>query len=240
LFKKTSYWILSKSPYYSFIFIIPFLIIYEFMVLFLSRNEVSTLRNGADILLRQFMSLFGDIGLYIISTSFFLIFLIIFLLQKKNINETSIKSKYLLFMLFEGLIWGIVLYFFMLFSQTLLMFPTSKELISQIILSIGAGLYEELVFRVLLIMFLTKLIKIIFLWNYLICLLVSMTLSAIVFSYFHFLGPYGDPLSFSVFIYRFLGGFFLGFLYILRGFGITAYAHINYNLIIIFFLTTNE
>tara|TARA_A100001011_G_scaffold202506_1_gene210885 strand:- start:32415 stop:33047 length:633 start_codon:yes stop_codon:yes gene_type:complete len=210
------------------------------MVLFLSRNEVSTLRNGADILLRQFMSLFGDIGLYIISTSFFLIFLIIFLLQKKNINETSIKSKYLLFMLFEGLIWGIVLYFFMLFSQTLLMFPTSKELISQIILSIGAGLYEELVFRVLLIMFLTKLIKIIFLWNYLICLLVSMTLSAIVFSYFHFLGPYGDPLSFSVFIYRFLGGFFLGFLYILRGFGITAYAHINYNLIIIFFLTTNE
>ena len=143
-------------------------------------------------------------------------------------------------MLFEGLIWGIVLYFFMLFSQTLLMFPTSKELISQIILSIGAGLYEELVFRVLLIMFLTKLIKIIFLWNYLICLLVSMTLSAIVFSYFHFLGPYGDPLSFSVFIYRFLGGFFLGFLYILRGFGITAYAHINYNLIIIFFLTTNE
>ena len=210
------------------------------MVLFLSRNEVSTLRNGADILLRQFMSLFGDIGLYIISTSFFLIFLIIFLLQKKNINETSIKSKYLLFMLFEGLIWGIVLYFFMLFSQTLLMFPTSKELISQIILSIGAGLYEELVFRVLLIMFLTKLIKIIFLWNYLICLLFSMTLSAIVFSYFHFLGPYGDPLSFSVFIYRFLGGFFLGFLYILRGFGITAYAHINYNLIIIFFLTTNE
>tara|TARA_S200000501_G_scaffold135035_1_gene127797 strand:+ start:7488 stop:8120 length:633 start_codon:yes stop_codon:yes gene_type:complete len=210
------------------------------MVLFLSRNEVSTLRNGADILLRQFMSLFGDIGLYIISISFFLIFLIIFLLQKKNINETSIKSKYLLFMLFEGFFWGIVLYFFMFFSQNLLMFPTSKELISQIILSIGAGLYEELVFRVLLIMFLTKLIKIIFLWTDLICLMFSMTFSAIVFSYFHFLGPYGDPLSFSVFIYRFLGGFFLGFLYILRGFGITAYAHINYNLIIIFFLTTNE
>ena len=205
------------------------------MVLFLSRNEVSTLRNGADILLRQFMSLFGDIGLYIISISFFLIFLIIFLLQKKNINETSIKSKYLLFMLFEGFFWGIVLYFFMFFSQNLLMFPTSKELISQIILSIGAGLYEELVFRVLLIMFLTKLIKIIFLWTDLICLMFSMTFSAIVFSYFHFLGPYGDPLSFSVFIYRFLGGFFLGFLYILRGFGITAYAHINYNLIIIFF-----
>ena len=210
------------------------------MVLFLSRNEVSTLRNGADILLRQFMSLFGDIGLYIISISFFLIFLIIFLLKKKNINETSIKSKYLLFMLFEGFFWGIVLYFFMFFSQNLLMFPTSKELISQIILSIGAGLYEELVFRVLLIMFLTKLIKIIFLWTDLICLMFSMTFSAIVFSYFHFLGPYGDPLSFSVFIYRFLGGFFLGFLYILRGFGITAYAHINYNLIIIFFLTNNE
>ncbi len=216
------------------------MIIYEFMVLILSRNEVSTLRNGADILLRQFMSLFGDIGLYITSISFFLIFLIIFLLQKKNVNDTSIKSNYLLFMLLEGFLWGIILYFFMIFSQTLLMFPTSKELISQIILSIGAGLYEELVFRVLLIMLLTKIFKIIFLWNNFISMFISMIISAIIFSYFHFLGPYGDELSFSVFIYRFLGGFFLGFLYILRGFGITVYTHINYNLFIIFSLTINE
>ena len=240
MLKKNTYWRLSKSPYYSFIFIIPFLIIYEFMVLFLSRNEVSTLRNGADILLRQFMSLFGDVGLYITSISFFLIFLIVFLLQKKNMNDTSIKSNYLLLMLIEGFVWGIVLFFLMLFSQNLLTFPSSKELISQIILSIGAGLYEELVFRVLLIIVLTKIIKIIFLWNNFICVMISMIISAIIFSYFHFLGPYGDTLSFSVFIYRFLGGFFLGFLYILRGFGITAYTHINYNLFIIFSLTTNE
>ena len=84
------------------------------MVLFLSRNEVSTLRNGADILLRQFMSLFGDVGLYITSISFFLIFLIVFLLQKKNMNDTSIKSNYLLLMLIEGFVWGIVLFFLML------------------------------------------------------------------------------------------------------------------------------
>ena len=91
MFNKSTYWRLSKSPYYSFIFIIPFLIIYEFMVLILSRNEVSTLRNGADILLRQFMSLFGDIGLYITSISFFLIFLIIFLLQKKMLMILQLK-----------------------------------------------------------------------------------------------------------------------------------------------------
>jgi len=142
-------------------------------------------------------------------------------------------------MLFEGFLWGITLYFFMFFSKNLFMFPTGKDLISQIMLSIGAGLYEEFVFRVLIILLFTQLIKVIFLWNELLCLIISMVISAIFFSYFHFIGPYGDPLSLSVFIYRFLGGIFLGGLYLLRGFGITAYGHVIYNFIIIFSLTVS-
>ena len=209
------------------------------MVLILSRNEISTLRNGADILLRQFLGLFGDLGIYVLSIFSILIFFIVFLIQKKKWNVTDIKSKYLILMLFEGFLWGIVLYFFMLFSQNFFMFPSGKDLISQVILSIGAGLYEEFVFRVLMILLFTKLIKVIFLWNELLCLIISMFLSAIFFSYFHFIGPYGDPLSFSVFIYRFMGGIFLGVLYLLRGFGITAYSHIIYNFIIIFSLTVS-
>ncbi|SVB92777.1 uncharacterized protein METZ01_LOCUS245631, partial [marine metagenome] len=35
-----SYWSLSRSPYYSFIFVLPFFAIYEVMVLFLSRDEM--------------------------------------------------------------------------------------------------------------------------------------------------------------------------------------------------------
>ncbi|HIO55530.1 MAG TPA: hypothetical protein EYN31_00645, partial [Candidatus Marinimicrobia bacterium] len=65
-----SYWSLSSSPYYSFIFVLPFFAIYEVMVLFLSRDEMVTLRNGADVLLRQFLAMFGDWGFYILSISF--------------------------------------------------------------------------------------------------------------------------------------------------------------------------
>jgi len=209
------------------------------MVLILSINEISTLRNGADILLRQFFSLFGDLGIYVLSIFSILIFVIVLLVQKKKWNVTVIKSKYLILMLFEGFLWGVILYFFMLFSQNLFMFPTGKDLISQIILSIGAGLYEEFIFRVVVILLFTYLIKVIFLWDESLCLIISMFISAIVFSYFHFIGPYGDPISLSVFIYRFFGGIFLGVLYLSRGFGITAYAHIIYNFIIIFSLTVS-
>ena len=50
---RISYWTLSRSPYYSFIFVLPFLAMYEVMVLFLNRDQLISLRNGADVLMRQ-------------------------------------------------------------------------------------------------------------------------------------------------------------------------------------------
>ena len=65
-----------------------------------------------------------------------------------------------------------------------------------------------------------------------------MFMSAGIFSVFHFIGDYGDYFSFRIFMVRFLAGIFLGMLFILRGFGITAWSHSIYDLIVLTKITT--
>ena len=232
-----NYWDLSRSPYYSFIFVLPFFAIYEVMVLFLSRDEMVTLRNVADVLMRQFLSMFGEWGLYVLSISFIIVFLAVFLIQKKDWNITAVKSDYLLGMLAEGTAWGFLLYLGMRYVPVLLMFPSGKDLVRQVILAIGAGLYEEFVFRVIAITVVSQVLRLIFLWEKRWRTSISVILSAALFSAFHFFGSYGEMFDFIVFLYRFFAGVFLGTLYALRGFGITAYAHMVYDFVVILGLT---
>lgn len=236
---RISYWTLSRSPYYSFIFVLPFLAMYEVMVLFLNRDQMILLRNGADVLMRQFLSIFGEWGFYVLSISYILIFLFVFLIQKKDWNITVIKSDYLLGMLAEGTVWGFGLYFFMRYIPVFLMFPSGKELFQQITLAIGAGLYEELVFRVISITVIFHLLRLIFQWDKQFSLIISIVISATIFSSFHFVGPYGDVFTLSLFIYRSFAGILLGVIYVVRGFGIVSYAHMIYDFIVIVAMTTS-
>ena len=236
---RISYWTLSRSPYYSFIFVLPFLAMYEVMVLFLNRDQMILLRNGADVLMRQFLSIFGEWGFYVLSISYILIFLFVFLIQKKDWNITVIKSDYLLGMLAEGTVWGFGLYFFMRYIPVFLMFPSGKELFQQITLAIGAGLYEELVFRVISITVIFHLLRLIFQWDKQFSLIISIVISATIFSSFHFVGSYGDVFTLSLFIYRSFAGIVLGVIYVVRGFGIVSYAHMIYDFIVIVAMTTS-
>jgi len=238
--KERTYWSLSRSPFYSFVFTIPLFAIYEIMVLFLSQDQLSTLRNGADALVRQFLSLFGLWGIYVLSIAFMIAFVVVFLWQKQQWRITSVRGDYLLKMLIEGTLWGLVLYVILKFAPTFLMFPSGKMLSQQIILAIGAGLYEEFVFRVLLINLISMLLRIVFLWQKSWRIIGAVLISAGLFSGFHFIGSFGDSFSFSLFLYRAFGGLLLGTLYVVRGFGITAYAHMVYDFVVVFHFTMNQ
>ena len=65
-----------------------------------------------------------------------------------------------------------------------------------------------------------------------------MVIAAGIFSLFHFIGDFGDSFSFDIFMVRFLAGIVLGLLYFARGFGITAWTHSIYDLIIVSRITT--
>jgi membrane protease YdiL (CAAX protease family) len=96
-------------------------------------------------------------------------------------------------------------------------------------LSLGAGLYEELLFRVLLVSGLALAGRRLLGWSPRAAGAVAVGVSAVAFSAFHYVGPYGDPFTLPSFTFRALAGLAFSALYLTRGFGITAWTHALYD-----------
>ena len=106
---------------------------------------------------------------------------------------------------------------------------TATSFTTQIILSLGAGVYEEFIFRFLLVtaLYLILLsVKIDTRLRYLIAAVVG----ALIFSGVHYTGSLGDVFTLSSFTFRFLMGLALNALYLTRGFGIAAVTHALYDI----------
>jgi hypothetical protein len=103
------------------------------------------------------------------------------------------------------------------------------SLATQLMLSLGAGIYEELLFRVLLVGGLAWLFRKVLAWSPTAAGIAACILGALVFSAFHYLGTYGDPWQLGSFLFRFLAGLVFSALYLTRGLGITAWTHALYD-----------
>ena len=228
----------TRTPIYSLLFTLPFFLIYEVGIFLTSNENLNIMRNGADALMRQILSTFGLVGLYWMGAIFFIAIILTFLVQRKFWYDIEIFGNYLIIMVFESLFWSVLLYFFMSNVYLFLMNPNGEVLIQQITLAIGAGIYEEFFFRVVLILLISSILALVFNWNKKINNWLSMIIAAGIFSAFHFIGDYADFFSFKIFMVRFLAGIILGTLYFFRGFGITAWSHSIYDLIIITKITT--
>jgi hypothetical protein len=71
-------------------------------------------------------------------------------------------------------------------------------------------------------------------WRPLVAGIVAATLGALIFSAFHYIGPYGDRWDVYSFVFRSIAGLFFSGLYLLRGFGITAWTHALYDVFLLF------
>jgi hypothetical protein len=56
-----------------------------------------------------------------------------------------------------------------------------------------------------------------------------VVLAALIFSAFHYIGAYGDDWQLASFTFRFVAGLLFSALYVVRGFGITAWTHALYD-----------
>ena len=136
-------------------------------------------------------------------------------------------------MFLESILYALFLLFLM--KNIYLMEGLTSNIIFNFILSIGAGIYEELIFRVLMIFILTKALSFIFKFSKIIVLSLSVMISSFLFSAFHFLGV--EIYTFDALLIRSLAGIYLSLIYIYRGFGIVALTHAFYDLFVIFRLT---
>ena len=232
-----SYLLKSRTSFYSFLFTLPLFFIYEVNILFLSWDDILVVRNGADFLMRNILESFDIYGIYGLGLVFFLGLLVTYIFFIKEDQQQEVNVNFLFIMLAESMLWSVFLYFLLFKFMVLLMNPVGKTILQQVTLAIGAGIYEEFLFRVLLIAGLSGILGFVFMWDKTFKNIIAVVLSGGIFSAFHFMGEYGDFFSMELFLIRFFAGLILGVLYMYRGFGITAYTHSIYDLIVLIRMT---
>ncbi len=210
------------------------LFLYEVLCYLYNYNFNFEIRNGADVIIREFFTNFGEYAQILYVSTLLLIFFIIAFKNKDIILEETIQLKFLLLMILESIFWSVCMFIlFKLLSTKLLAVHGGNSVFEQFYLSIGAGIWEEILFRLILFSSVQFLFNNILNYNYYFSVTFSIIISSIIFSLFHYVGVYGDTFTYSSFIYRTLAGGFLGTLYLIRGFGITVYTHILYDIILL-------
>ena len=223
------YWDESRQPLTSLVFIAPLLVIYEAAVLLLGTDAV---RNGAEVWLRQFLDLLDryllDLGQY-----FLLPVLTVCTLLGWHYTTRRpwrVRPGLLAEMAGECVVLAVIL---RLLAQLLHMVPW-LSISSKIGLAagfLGAGIYEELLFRLILLSLVTwglKRLKV----EEGKAIVVAVLLTSLLFSAAHYIGPHGDELQVYSFLFRSLAGVFFSVLFLCRGFGIAVGTHAGYDLLV--------
>jgi membrane protease YdiL (CAAX protease family) len=109
----------------------------------------------------------------------------------------------------------------------------SQGILTRFVMSLGAGVYEELVFRLGLLGGLYLLAERVLGWGRWVALPAALLLSSVAFSAVHHIPPYGDPLSLGIFTFRVLAGIFFGVLFWFRGFAVAVYTHAFYDVYVL-------
>jgi len=112
-----------------------------------------------------------------------------------------------------------------------------QPILTNIITGIGAGIYEELVFRLILICLLMLLLQDVLGLSHINSIVLSVLISAALFSAHHHIDFFSgqpnaiDPFNWTRFAFRTIAGIYFAILFAFRGFGITAGTHAFYNII---------
>ena len=209
---------------------LPLLALYE-AVLF--AGESST-RNRFDFL-THWISKTGPAGPVIFNSLLICacVVAIVYLNRNRRMHPTLFVP-----MLAESLIYalamGAVVIYAMNFAAGYLQAsPQAHALIVRLGLAVGAGVYEEIAFRLLLLglgyLFLRRVID----WPRGPAYLVAVVFAAAVFSLCHFHLPHFEDFEANAFFFRFGAGIVLGTIFCLRGIGVAIYTHALYNVILI-------
>ena len=104
---------------------------------------------------------------------------------------------------------------------------------TRIVMSVGAGVYEETVFRLGLMAGLTALLERGLGLRRWVAAAIGLAVSSVLFSAMHHIPPYGDPFTIGVFTFRVLAGACFGLLFWFRGFAVAVYTHALYDLYVL-------
>jgi len=243
----SDYWVRSRRPYAAFVFVLPLLLLYEAGVLILGPGAV---RNGADLWLRQWLEIAG----FADNVQYFLLPVLVaaILVAWHHLlgQPWEISRPVLGWMFMECLILSVLLVGVAHLQGTILrqmgceisqatvetavganVATEAKTCVARLVGYFGAGIYEEALFRLLLLTASWGLLRMMFgpgRWT----AVTAVITTSLLFSLAHYVGPRGEVFSAHTFTFRFLAGSFFATLFVSRGFGVAAGTHAGYDILV--------
>lgn len=241
-----SYWDESARPLASLAFVAPMIVAYEGGLIALGPQAM---RNGADVWLRQLLEWLGFSQYFLLPA-----LTCALLLGWHHLNQErwSIRWTCLYGMLFESMAFGGLLLVAARAQHEIFaaidphsappLAVQSTQAFGQLVAYLGAGIYEELLFRAMLFPALAAMLRLAGTprrtsW------VAAIVVSSLAFSAahyqldlmiggFHLVTSFGDSFEWASFLFRFGAGIFFSTLLLARGFGIAAGAHAFYDILV--------
>lgn len=223
----------SSRPLVSLFFIFPILFLYEVGWRVINVGREIPIVNGADAILKEVLQ---RCGVYGSTLSAVVVLLTLFLFHLHRHDSWRFHITTLAGMIPESLLVAVPIFFLEKAVNTVLLmtagFGPISDRAQKAIFSLGAGVYEEFLFRLVLLGLLFAVARQLekkkqtLYW-------LGILISAILFSFFHHLGPHGDPWEMRLFAFRSIVGVYFAWIYTARGFGIAVGCHTAYNLMVI-------
>ena len=231
-----SYFRRTELPLTSLAFLLPLILMYEVGTWLWVTNPHSQVEQRiiAFNMLQRFLSAFGASAKYLPAFAVPAILLTAHVFRK---DKWKVKPAHLLGMALESLVLAIPLMLIARASEqylshiTLAAAPSVLDKLASAkglyVLSLGAGVYEELLFRLIAFSVLSFVFSDLLELRKPTAALLMVAASAILFSCYHYLGS--EPFRFWTFAFRTLAGGYFGIVYLCRGFGVTAGSHVAYD-----------
>lgn len=221
----------SRRPWTVLWFVLPLVVLYEVGTITFARDcEAQTeTRILAFVMMRDFLAAWGVAGRYLPC------FVVIAVLLAKHLiarDAWQVDLRHTVVMWLESALLaspifamnGIINYYVPLLSAE------TRAMGAGIVLAIGAGVYEELVFRLIAFAVLTVVLASLLRLDRTVATVAVVVLSAAAFSAYHYWSAEATPFNWRDFLFRASAGVYLGVVFICRGFGITVGAHVVYDI----------
>ena len=239
--RPEDYWQQSRRPLVSLGFLLPLLLAYEIGIVAFGGPNPEAIRNGADYWMRGWLA-YSGMGYPLVLPALVLTVLLCWHLISGDRWRFSVEVP--AGMLAESVLFGFLLVVIGQLADMALRsighLPVGSMNQGQASLAVtylGAGIYEEFLFRLCLLPACYGLLRTCRLnaaWSAAVAILAS----GLTFSLAHYVGPAAEPLALFTFVFRALAGVFFGLLFVLRGFGITVGSHAAYDLLVGILLKT--
>lgn len=226
----------KRNALTSLLLVFPLFLVYQLGVL-----AIYPMINGADFLTRF---LFQNLGLsrsaylgYMLALAAVFVIAVVALRKRQSINLATFLP-----ILLESAIYALTMGSLILLVMTRVFGINPRlaaggidqqGLLTRVVMSLGAGVWEETIFRLLLLTGLALLGERVLGLRRGLAVIVALAISSLLFSAVHHIPPYGDPLRVGVFTFRFLAGICFGLLFLFRGFAVAAYTHALYDIYVL-------